>query len=92
MVAMKKLENQDSMTTDMCNDFIEEVSMMEKLRHDNIVEFIGAVRFPGNFAIVTEFCPYGSLDKAMKEHPDAFDEKMRVKCLLNTASAIQWLG
>jgi len=46
--------------------FRNEVFTMEKLRHNAIVSFIGAVDFPGRFMIVTEFCKYGNLYKAMK--------------------------
>jgi len=34
---------------------------MAKLRHKNIVQFLGASCIPGKFAIVTEFIEFGSV-------------------------------
>ena len=72
-------------------DFDREVGTMEKRRHEAIVEFIGAVKIPKKQVIVTELCPYGSLNEAMNEHPEEFNEQMKVKCLLNTSSAMSYL-
>ena len=57
------------MNPDDEKEFEREVDMMEKCRHEAIVEFIGAVRTPGKQIIVTELCVFGSLDKAMKKYP-----------------------
>jgi serine/threonine protein kinase len=38
-------------------EFRSEVRIMKKLRHPNIVLFMGAVTRPPNLSIVTEFLP-----------------------------------
>jgi len=72
-------------------DFKRDVMLMEKVRHDAIVEFIGAVFAPNRRAIVTELCEYGTLDEAMIEHLEMFNEMMKLKCLLDVSSAMDYL-
>jgi len=90
-VAIKVLKYQDCMTPDMLNDFKSEVDMMEKLRHNAILGFIGAVHLPGHLSIVTELCPYGSFLSAMKKYPDDFNEALRVKTLLDASNGMDFL-
>ena len=72
-------------------DFNRDMMLMEKFHHDAIVEFIGAVYLPDKQIIVTELCEYGSLDVAMDEYLEEFNEMMKVKCLMNVASAMRYL-
>jgi len=59
-VAIKKLNFQFDDEIAM-NDFKQEVTIMAKLRHPNILLFMGAVTIPGKMAIVTELMPNGSV-------------------------------
>ena len=90
-VAIKMPKNREFFKTEDQISFDREVNMMEKWRHETIVEFVGAVIISGKQAIVTELCPFGSLDNAMEKHLDKFDERMKVKCLLNTSDAMNFL-
>ena len=90
-VAIKIPLSRDFFLPEEEEDFEREVNTMERWRHEAIVEFIGAVKIRGKQMIVTELCAYGSLDKALREHPDYFNEQMKVKCLLNTSSAMNYL-
>jgi len=65
--------------------------MMEKYRHDNIVEFIGAVKTPGKQTIVTELCQYGSLLDVIRQHKERFSDLLRIKCLLDGSRAMEYL-
>jgi len=65
------------------------VEMMEKLRHPCIINFIGAVHTPGHMAIVTEFCPFGNLNGAMKKHKFSF--ALKLKALLDSARGMDFL-
>lgn len=47
------------------NDFYRECAVMEKLRHPNIVQFMGACFDKPNYAIVLEFCANMSLFSLM---------------------------
>ena len=88
-VAIKVLTN--ILTNRDKEEFEREVVMLERCRHPAIVEFVGAVLIPGKQTIVTEFCPLGSLEDAMKTHPDKFDEKMKIKCLLDVSVGMEFL-
>ena len=90
-VAIKVMRNNGNMTKEDQKEFDREISMMEKYRHETIVEFIGAVRISGRQTIVTEFCEYGSLLDALKAHQEVFGELMKIKCLLDTSTAMNFL-
>lgn len=45
----------------MLQDFRKEVALMAKLKHPNVVQFLGACIDYPNLAIVTQFMPRGSL-------------------------------
>lgn len=88
-VAVKVLKYQNAITPDMIRDFKSEIGIMEKLRHPCIINFIGAVHTPGKFAIVTEFCPFGNLNGAIKKPTFTYAHKL--KALLDTAKGMNFL-
>jgi len=91
-VACKLLKDQDNLTTDMFNDFRSEVRMFELFRHPCIVNFIGAVFFPGSLALVTELCQYGALPSAMKRYgPKVWTPQMKIKAMYDCARAMDFL-
>jgi len=90
-VAIKVVKNQEYMTPEMKADFASEVDMMEKLRHNAILNFVGAVHLPGHLSIVTELCQYGSFLSSMKKYPNDFTEALRVKCLLDASNGMDFL-
>eukprot|EP00188_Purpureofilum_apyrenoidigerum_P001864 Plantae.Rhodophyta-Purpureofilum_apyrenoidigerum.ctg20772.p1 GENE.Plantae.Rhodophyta-Purpureofilum_apyrenoidigerum.ctg20772~~Plantae.Rhodophyta-Purpureofilum_apyrenoidigerum.ctg20772.p1 ORF type:complete len:842 (-),score=151.41 Plantae.Rhodophyta-Purpureofilum_apyrenoidigerum.ctg20772:243-2768(-) len=66
MVAVKtlqRIEDEDPQT--VIAEFMVEMKLMSKLRHANIVSFLGACVDPPNFAILLEFMPGGSLYRAI---------------------------
>ena len=70
-----------------------EVGILADYENDTIVEFIGAMISEERkiVGIVTELCQYGSLDKAFYDHPEAFDEEMKMKVLVDVSSAMLFL-
>jgi len=91
-VACKLLKDQDDLTQEMFDDFRGEVRMFETLRHPCIVNFVGAVFFPGSLALVTELCQYGSLPSAMKKHgPKVWNTQMKIKAMFDCARAMDFL-
>jgi len=90
-VAIKARKNNDFTSAIMKEDFISEVKMMESLRHPAIVVFVGAVHVTDKLMVVTELCQYGDLFSAMKSYPEAFNEKLRLKCLVDVSSAMKFL-
>ncbi|GER32108.1 kinase family protein [Striga asiatica] len=81
-VAVKKFMNQD-ISADALAQFKCEVEIMLRLRHPNVVLFMGAVTRPPNLSILTEFLPRGSLYKLLHRPNIQIDEKRRIKMALD---------
>lgn len=59
-MAIKKIFD-PNVTQDLLDEFQNEIDMLSKLRHPNIVLIMGIVSIPPNLSIVTEYLPNGSL-------------------------------
>jgi serine/threonine protein kinase len=81
-VAVKKFLDQD-LTGEALEEFRSEVRIMKKLRHPNIVLFMGAVTRPPNLSIVTEFLPRGSLYRLIHRPNNQLDERRRLRMALD---------
>jgi hypothetical protein len=82
-VAVKRFLNQD-ISGEALEEFISEVRIMKRLRHPNVVLFMGAViRFP-NLSIVTEFLPRGSLYRLIHRPNNQLDERRLLRMALDT--------
>jgi serine/threonine protein kinase len=81
-VAVKKFIDQD-ITGEALEEFRSEVRMMRRLRHPNIVLFMGAVTRPPNLSIVTEFLPRGSLYRLIHRPNNQLDERKRLRMALD---------
>ncbi|XP_024993761.1 serine/threonine-protein kinase EDR1-like isoform X2 [Cynara cardunculus var. scolymus] len=81
-VAVKKFMNQD-ISGDALTQFKGEVEIMLRLRHPNVVLFMGAVTRPPNLSILTEFLPRGSLYKLLHRPKVQLDEKRRMRMALD---------
>jgi len=91
-VAIKEMLEQELMNDDDWATFKKEVEILETFHHELIVEFIGAILIPGRLSIVMEYCPYGSLQNAMKKYPNEFDDfRLKMKCLLDASSVMEFL-
>ncbi|XP_012451366.1 serine/threonine-protein kinase EDR1 isoform X1 [Gossypium raimondii] len=89
-VAVKKFLDQD-FSGDALVQFKCEVEIMLRLRHPNVVLFMGAVtRFP-HFSILTEFLPRGSLYKLLHRSNPQLDEKRRMRMALDVAKGMNYL-
>ena len=56
----------DFLTRDSITNFKSEASAMRRLRHENIVRFMGVVIDPPSMCIVMEYCPKGDLFTAIR--------------------------
>lgn len=54
------------------NDTPEEVRMLRKLHHDNIVELIDFWPIHGRQAIAMEYCPHGNIQDLLEQRPSGF--------------------
>jgi len=90
-VAMKQLL-QDRKTPANVADFKKEVAMLSRLRHPNIMMFVGAnITTAPTMFIVTEFCPNGTLFNLLHQSNTAFDVSRKVSMALDIARALAFL-
>ncbi|XP_022865400.1 probable serine/threonine-protein kinase SIS8 [Olea europaea var. sylvestris] len=89
-VAVKKLMKQD-ISGNALAQFKCEVDIMLRLRHPNVVLFMGAVTIPPNLSILTEFLPRGSLYKLIHRPNIQIDEKRRLRMALDVAKGMNYL-
>lgn len=91
-VAVKVLMEQD-FHAERFKEFLREVSIMKRLRHPNIVLFMGAVTQPPNLSIVTEYLSRGSLYRLLHK-PGAremLDERRRLSMAYDVAKGMNYL-
>ncbi|XP_038073023.1 tyrosine-protein kinase STK-like [Patiria miniata] len=73
----------------------EEALILQKLRHPNIIEFLGVAPLSfGGYAIVTEFAEKGSLYDLIKQHPDDwsdFKKQCWIKWAIEMARGLQYI-
>ncbi|KAJ1691154.1 hypothetical protein LUZ63_015309 [Rhynchospora breviuscula] len=89
-VAVKKFLDQD-LSGYSLEQFRYEVKIMSRLRHPNVVLFMGAVTRPPNLSILTEFLPRGSLYRLLHRPSASLDEKTRIKMALDVARGMNYL-
>jgi hypothetical protein len=89
-VAVKVLKNQELLDVRQKEEFLNEVAMLERLRHPAIINFVGAVHVPFQLSIITEFCPFGNLWGAIQKY--TFPYELKLKCLLNCVQGANYLA
>ncbi|KAL1562254.1 mitogen-activated protein kinase kinase kinase [Salvia divinorum] len=89
-VAVKRFMKQD-ISGDALAQFKCEIEIMLRLRHPNVVLFMGAVTHSPHMSILTEFLPRGSLYKLLHRPSIQIDEKRRIKMALDVAKGMNYL-
>ncbi|CAA3001913.1 probable serine threonine- kinase DDB_G0282963 isoform X2 [Olea europaea subsp. europaea] len=89
-VAVKVFSRQEY-SDDVIFSFRQEVSLMKRLRHPNILLFMGAVTSPQRLCIVTEFLPRGSLFRLLQRHASKFDWRRHIHMALDIARGMNYL-
>ncbi|KAL3676827.1 hypothetical protein R1sor_026775 [Riccia sorocarpa] len=89
-VAVKKFLDQD-LSGDALEEFRLEVRIMRRLRHPNVVLFMGAVTRAPNLSIVTEFLARGSLYRLLHRPNNQLDERRRLRMALDVAKGMNYL-
>ncbi|MBA0625166.1 hypothetical protein Gotri_011601 [Gossypium trilobum] len=74
-------------------EFLREVAIMKRLRHPNIVLFMGAVTQPPNLSIVTEYLSRGSLFRLLHKPGvrEVLDERRRLSMAYDVAKGMNYL-
>ncbi|THU62651.1 hypothetical protein C4D60_Mb01t07330 [Musa balbisiana] len=89
-VAVKVFSKQEY-SDEVIFSFRQEVSLMKRLRHPNILLFMGAVTSPHRLCIVTEFLPRGSLFRLLQRNTMKLDWRRRTLMALDIARGMNYL-
>ncbi|KAF1861363.1 hypothetical protein Lal_00025647 [Lupinus albus] len=89
-VAIKVLKP-ERISTDMLKEFAQEVYIMRKIRHKNVVQFIGACTRPPNLCIVTEFMSRGSLYDYLHKQRGVFKLQSLLKIATDVSKGMNYL-
>eukprot|EP01117_Protostelium_nocturnum_P003651 TRINITY_DN14936_c0_g1_i1.p1 TRINITY_DN14936_c0_g1~~TRINITY_DN14936_c0_g1_i1.p1 ORF type:complete len:629 (+),score=258.47 TRINITY_DN14936_c0_g1_i1:114-2000(+) len=89
-VAVKKLTFQqfDQATLE---EFLMEVAVMMKLRHPNVLLFMGACTSPGNLSMITELMPRGSVYDLFQNKEAKISFQQRMLFAKDTVMGMNWL-
>lgn len=71
--------------------FRKEVDILKKLRHPNILHFMGYSTVPPHLCIVTEYEPNGSLFKLLHRTTIELNNSQRIRIALETAIGMHYL-
>ncbi|KAI4381809.1 hypothetical protein MLD38_007848 [Melastoma candidum] len=75
----------------LLKDFAQEIYIMRKIRHKNVVQFIGACTCPPNLCIVTEFMSRGSLYDYLHKHNGMFKLPSLLKVAMDVSKGMNYL-
>ncbi|KAK4434251.1 Serine/threonine-protein kinase CTR1 [Sesamum alatum] len=91
-VAVKVLTVQD-FDDDKLKEFLREVAIMKRIRHPNVVLFMGAVTRRPHLSIVTEYLPRGSLFRLIHRPAagEILDQRRRLRMALDVAKGVNYL-
>ncbi|CAN4094971.1 unnamed protein product [Withania somnifera] len=89
-VAVKVFTKQEY-SDEVIYSFKQEISLMKRLRHPNILLFMGAVTSPQRLCIVTEFLPRGSLFRLLQRNASKLEWRRRILMALDVARGMNYL-
>ncbi|XP_010511759.1 PREDICTED: serine/threonine-protein kinase pakF-like [Camelina sativa] len=89
-VAVKVFSKQEY-SEEIITSFRQEVSLMKRLRHPNVLLFMGAVASPQRLCIVTEFLPRGSLFRLLQRNKSKLDLRRRIHMAADIARGMNYL-
>ncbi|KAI8014302.1 Serine/threonine-protein kinase STY46 [Camellia lanceoleosa] len=76
---------------DVQKEFAQEVYILRRVRHKNVVQFIGACTRPPNLCIVTEFMSGGSVYDFMHKHKCIFKLPALLKVAIDVSKGMNYL-
>ncbi|XP_071695955.1 serine/threonine-protein kinase STY17-like [Rutidosis leptorrhynchoides] len=89
-VAIKVLKP-ERIDADMLREFSQEVFIMRKIRHKNVVQFIGACTEPSKLCIVTEFMARGSIYNYLHKQNGSFKMPLLLKIAIDISKGMSYL-
>ncbi|XP_037497765.1 serine/threonine-protein kinase STY46 isoform X2 [Jatropha curcas] len=89
-VAIKILKP-ERINSDLQKEFAQEVFIMRKVRHKNVVQFIGACTKPPSLCIVTEFMSGGSVYDYLHKQKGIFKLPSLLKVAIDVSKGMNYL-
>ncbi|KAI3904360.1 hypothetical protein MKW92_024766 [Papaver armeniacum] len=89
-VAVKELQEDFMADEEKVNAFRDELALLQRIRHPNVVQFLGAVTQSSPMMIVTEYLPKGDL-RAFLKRRGALKPETAVKFALDIARGMSYL-
>ncbi|KAH7429647.1 hypothetical protein KP509_09G060400 [Ceratopteris richardii] len=89
-VAIKVLKP-ERLNDNLQREFAQEVFIMRKVRHKNVVQFIGACTRPPKLCIVTEFMAGGSVYDHLHKHKSMFKMPTLLKVAIDVSRGMDYL-
>ncbi|KAJ0964035.1 hypothetical protein J5N97_029157 [Dioscorea zingiberensis] len=89
-VAIKVLKP-ERLNEDMQHEFAQEVYIMRKVRHRNVVQFIGACTRPPSLCIVTEFMSGGSIYDFLHKQKGVFKLPALLRVAIDVSKGMNYL-
>ncbi|KAL1565869.1 Serine/threonine-protein kinase sty46 [Salvia divinorum] len=81
----------ERLNTELQKEFAQEVYILRKIRHKNVVQFIGACTRPPHLCIVTEFMSGGSVYDFLHEQNGSFKLPELLKVAINVSKGMNFL-
>ncbi|RZC48546.1 hypothetical protein C5167_016967 [Papaver somniferum] len=89
-VAIKVLKA-ERVSAEMQREFAQEVYIMRKVRHKNVVQFIGACTRPPSLCIVTEFMSGGSIYDFLHKQKGVFKLPSVIRVAIDVSKGMNYL-
>ncbi|KAF7810750.1 serine/threonine-protein kinase STY46-like isoform X1 [Senna tora] len=89
-VAIKVLKAEE-LSSDWQKEFAQEVYIMRKVRHKNVVQFIGACTKPPHLCIITEFMSGGSVYDYLHKKKGVFKFPSLLKVAIDVSKGMNYL-
>jgi hypothetical protein len=90
VVAVKVPLQQESLTAEQLKEFRDEVAILRKIYHPNVVLFLGACTQPQRIMIVSQYCPRGNLDQLLKSN-ERLSHNDKLRMAKDVALGLSWL-
>lgn len=90
-VACKKIRAMQGMSPEILKAFEEELDVMSRLRHPNILLFMGASLKPQQMMLVTEFMSRGSLAQVLHNPQETISFPMKMRFARDISAGMAWL-
>eukprot|EP00124_Ichthyophonus_hoferi_P001451 Ihof_evm6s76 gene=Ihof_evmTU6s76 len=86
-----KVWNIDNCSEELLLSFKREVAILRKLRHQNVLLFMGACIAPPNLAIVTKFCHGPTLYYRIHKEEIPLSLTLMIECITQIAQGMEYL-